>query len=523
MASRRNYYYRELVTNAELNAGFQGLEDADHNLMLDLSMVGIASGAVVTQHAGTPNLTVDVTGPGIAYDEFGQRILIPSLQTKDVSVDDSSTATTVSGVGNEKWVSLFVKFQRNLSDPRVDGNSNTVYFQSDESYKWSVIQGSEAPVGTATRPALATDGILLADIQRTQGQTQILNANISTSRRQDMLVASGSPQALRRGLLKDALTDFVGWYNNHVTGVADRHTAAMVDWTAGGATWAGGTSPAFSNGTSQVTISKIINDLAALTSGASGAHRSGCDARSNWLDSTTNVATTTFAAINKIITDLTGHSSPVSCGATKVGFATSGSLLSSDVGDALTELDTGWGKLTRNNTWGNTQTFTNAIVLNADPPISLSSRSVTRTICTGFGFSIATPSYTDFAASLNPNDVATQSFKPPHGATLTGVTLNVSVSSTAPTNKIKAQVVKTHMTTGAETVISTGGTYVVDPAGTYHGVHDFPVGILAAEVIDRTVFRYRIELVGETGSGTGTVGWQVSTWTATMTSMDEGA
>ena len=71
-----------------------------------------------------------------------------------------------------------MRFDRALSDPRVDGNSLTVFFREDESFKFLVAQGAEAPAGNAIPPPLHSDAILLADITRTFGQTQVLAANI---------------------------------------------------------------------------------------------------------------------------------------------------------------------------------------------------------------------------------------------------------------------------------------------------------------------------------------------------------
>src|SRR5690606_38829407 len=150
------------------------------------------------------------------------------------------------------------------SDPRVDGNSLTDFFRRDESFQFIVAQGAEAPAGTALPPPLRSDAILLADVTRTFGQTQILNANISTARRQDALVAGGSPRSLRRGRTLEALSDLLTFLNAHVSGTADRHPATAVDY-AGGGNWANGTTnPAT---TVEGQLDKIIADLAA-TSGA---------------------------------------------------------------------------------------------------------------------------------------------------------------------------------------------------------------------------------------------------------------
>src|ERR1700687_1922497 len=131
MANRLDYYFRQRVTEAELDLGFAELEQADQNLAADLGFVGVLANAVVSQHAPVPDLTVDVSGPGAILDGLGQRIFFSALQNVDASKDENGVSTGVSGAGKEKGVSVFVKFDRALSDPRVDGNSLTVFFRSD--------------------------------------------------------------------------------------------------------------------------------------------------------------------------------------------------------------------------------------------------------------------------------------------------------------------------------------------------------------------------------------------------------
>src|SRR5512143_3630354 len=149
MANRKDYYFRQRVTEAELDVGFADLEDADHNLAADLGFAGVLVNAVVSQHAPVPDLTVDVSGPGSILDPLGQRIFFSALQNVDVSQDENGVATTVTAAGKEKLVSVFAKFDRALSDPRVDGNSLTVFFHRDESFELIVAQGAEASAGTA--------------------------------------------------------------------------------------------------------------------------------------------------------------------------------------------------------------------------------------------------------------------------------------------------------------------------------------------------------------------------------------
>jgi len=372
MAHRRDYFFRQRVTEAELDDGFSDLEKADQNLAADLGFVGIIANAVASQHAPVADLSVDVSGPGAVLDQLGQRIFFSALQNVNVAQDDGGVSTSVSAAGQEKIVSVFLKFDRALSDPRVDGNSLTVFFRRDESFKFLVVQGAQAPAATALPPPLRSDAILLADVTRTFNQTQILNANISTARRQDAFVSSGSPRSIRRGKTLEAVSDLLTFLNAHVSGTADRHPAGAVDY-AGGGNWADGTTnPA---GSVEVQLDKVVADLsatsgapkvgAAATSGSpnslgAGTVRSQLDALlgfvnahinnptgvhaasavsyaggGNWADGTTNPVATVEGQLDKIVSDLTAAT-----GAPKIGAAaTSGSPNSLGPGTVRSQLD----------------------------------------------------------------------------------------------------------------------------------------------------------------------------------------
>jgi hypothetical protein len=372
MADRLDYFFRQRVTETELDLGFELLERADRNLAADLGFVGVVAGAVVSQHAPVPDLTVDVSGPGAVYDQLGERVFFSSLQNVNVAQDDNGVSTAVAAGGNEKIVSVFVKFDRSLSDPRVDGNSLTVFFRRDESFRFIVAQGAEAPAGTALPPPLRSDAILLGDITRTFGQTQILNANISTARRQDAFVVAGSPQSLRRGRTIEAVSDLLALYNAHVGGAADHHAASTVEY-AGGGNWAdGGTNPAT---TVEAQLDKIVADLAAATGApkigaaatagapnalaagsvksqvdallgfinahinlAAGAHAASAISYAgggSWADGGTNPATTVEAQLDKVIADLAAPT-----GAPKIGAAaTAGAPNSLVAGSVKSQVD----------------------------------------------------------------------------------------------------------------------------------------------------------------------------------------
>ena len=196
MADRKDFYFRQKVTEAELDDALDGLEEADRNMLSDLGILGASKGLAVTEESPTPNITVDVE-TGVAYDQTGQRMNVPSEQNVDVSEDFLMASTDVAGGGNEKIVSVFLEFQRVLSDPRIDGNSNTVFFLRDESFAFKVRQGAEA-APPATPPPLQANEILLADITRTNGQTQIFDVDIDlVTRRQTLQIGPLSPEVLK--------------------------------------------------------------------------------------------------------------------------------------------------------------------------------------------------------------------------------------------------------------------------------------------------------------------------------------
>lgn len=378
MANRKDLYFRQRVTEAELDAAFADLEDADHNLAADLGFTGVLANAVVSPHAPVPNLTVDISGPGCVLDQLGQRIFFSALQNVNVAQDDNAVATTVSAAGKEKVVSVFVRFDRALSDPRIDGNSQTVFFVRAESFQFSVVQGAEADAGATVPPALRADAILLADVTRRFGQAQIVDDAISIARRQDALFLTGAPRSLRRGRTSEALADLLAFYNAHVGGTADRHPAAAIDYAGGNTAWADGTqNPATSV---EAQIDKMLADLAAAggagkigaaaTNGApgtlaagsvksqldallglqnshvaagAGAHPAsaiGYAVGSAWKDGTANPATTAQAQLDKVVKDLVADA-----GAARIGAGARPNWLDGLVNPAGVSLLTALGKI----------------------------------------------------------------------------------------------------------------------------------------------------------------------------------
>ncbi len=277
MADRTDFYFRQRVTEAELDLAFTELEQADRNLATDIGVYGIVGGAVPSQHAPVADLTIDLTSPGLGYDKLGERIYFGTGQRVDCSVDASGVPTDVKSQGNERPVAVFLQFTRQLSDPRTDGNSQQVYFRRDESFQFVVKQGVEAPAGTSVPVPLDDASLLVCDLKRVFGRTQILTTDIDLSRRQVFVFAHADAVQIQPGLWKvlapatatvqasfDA-ADRV--FNDHLSGAARRHPATAIDFAPHGF---------LLSKTVGDAISELVDNLSAIVAPA-GASRIGAD------------------------------------------------------------------------------------------------------------------------------------------------------------------------------------------------------------------------------------------------------
>lgn len=379
MADRLDYYFRQKVTEAELDLGFDLLEQADRSFANDIGIFGIIDGMVAGEKAGVPDLTVDLTAPGRAYDQLGQRIFFGTAQNVDLSTDLNGVSTAVQTAGNEKIVSLFIKFDRNLSDPRTDGNSQQVFFRRDESFQFVVRQGAEAAAGGAIPPPLQPDEVLIVDVTRTFGQTQILNADLSPNptvvgdvgRRQQFIFAEASAISVFSGGfstlapvtddVQATLQEIDDELTGHFGALARRHEAPDVDAAA-----TAGSPNALAAGTVRTQLDALLGHLNDHENDASGAHAASAIAYaggSNWLGGRTNPATTVEAQLDKFITDLAAQLASDD-GAERVGAqAVAGSPSGLAVGSVRSQLDELLGFVNAAaltsvaQTWTETQTF----------------------------------------------------------------------------------------------------------------------------------------------------------------------
>lgn len=359
-----DWYFEQLVTEADLDEAFLQVEEADHDIVADDERIGILSGLAGVQHDPVANLTVDISA-GVAYDQEGQRIRLPSEVVLDVSVDSASSSTAVAVGGNEKWVSVFIQFERDESDTRLDGNGNPVNFNQAEGYAFIVTQGAEAAIGVATRPALRSDAILLFDVNRTFGQTQILNADIDTDRREYVYtLTASSPITILAGTTPAAMQAILDELNGHISDLSNPHDAASISFSAAGVP-AGWTNLLAATEV-QAAIDGIADDLAA----AAGAARVGSTITATWADASTVAATNVDTILEEIVSDLAAVG-----GAARIGNTAAGNLVATNVQAAINELDTEKGGLGTSNTWTSTNTFSSNF--NASGVFNITSNSFT--------------------------------------------------------------------------------------------------------------------------------------------------
>lgn len=543
MADWRQYFYGQKVTALELRAGFDGLERADRAIVGDLGLIGITSGGVVTQHSPTPDLTVDVTALK-ANDQQGRRVQFAAPQTVNLAVDSSAVSTNVTNPGQGKIISVFAKFKRALSDPRLDRNGDPVDFVQDESFEFVVVQGAEAV--TPTPPALLSDGLLLADVTREFGDTQLLNADVSTTRRENafklaagaMTVETGTPEASDAAILVHL--------NGHVTGVANVHAASTISYAGGGAWLNGVTNPA---ATTEAQLDKIVVDLTNIGTGVSGAAaigfatgtaswrgggdfldagtvfdaineivetladdggaiRIGIGDRTAWLGGRTNPGNVSvLAAVDKIITDLAVQAAGDD-GAERIGAqAVAGSYAAGSVRSQLGEIITAAQTVTGVKTFdANVQLEpTRALVFSTAGTPTVRNASITGPM---FGFDAATGLWkmfdNDSGSDIAPGEVWVAQLPDAisHGDTLQTIYWAIDPVVATAATRFRVALVRKQNTTAAPSAVWTHEDSLT--SGSYTAPHTYTYGG-TPHVLDRVGYAYYLLIYGEDSGTPGNV------------------
>jgi hypothetical protein len=172
---------------------FEQAQSADHDIAADNALTGIQDGLTVTENHLGADLSVDIV-QGVGYSSEGLRVFeADALTNLDCSVDEYGVSTAVGTGGNERWLSVFARFDRDLQDPAIDGNGLQVWTKQLEDCELIVRQGAEDTIASAVKPALIDNAVLLADINLVFGQTTIQTAtHIKLERRQDWIRLTGT-------------------------------------------------------------------------------------------------------------------------------------------------------------------------------------------------------------------------------------------------------------------------------------------------------------------------------------------
>lgn len=218
---RRDFFFKQQVTEGEMDEAFDDVELADQRLVTDYLNTGVLTNGDVTEHSPTADLTVDINNPSTVYDTNGQRIFWAASQRIDTSkngetpiggggnpdVPDGSAIALPAG-GNEKIITIVAKFARILSDPRTDGLGATIQYDRIESFRYEVLEGAEESIPATTFPTVPSGAMVLDHYRLQSAQTQIFNAD---------LFATLEPGNSQR-------SDFVG-IGTHIATTQDPHSS----------------------------------------------------------------------------------------------------------------------------------------------------------------------------------------------------------------------------------------------------------------------------------------------------------
>jgi len=347
MANIRDWHFKQRVTEAEIDSALGDLETADLNVAVDhqLAQQADATGTPITSSSenalfggivnglkpGTPATLKIPVGKGTCYDPQGRRINVPI----DVEIDATAAGDTPVGVGGSttggpltvpsagefRWLTLMILFDRNLSDPRIDGNAQEVFFKRDESFKFRIkIGASFANAGPDVlpaehrRPPPDPNTVIIGDFLRnTTGifteadgdvnkrprfnrRGDLFRANVDPLQPVPVLLDEPSPtdpteaNIIRRGLrdvllkLRARLSVTTSAFATHISTTAPtgKHKAKNIDYEAG-PNWAdGATNPAKAGGGLitdglQGQIDSMISRLASTTGGNDGISKIGTE------------------------------------------------------------------------------------------------------------------------------------------------------------------------------------------------------------------------------------------------------
>lgn len=364
MSNMYNFYYRQKVLEGELDNAFSALEMSIMRLLSDSGFTRDDNnpaeyGGIVWGLTGSHTSALDIRFvSGASYDEDGNRIAIPVSSTADVTVSnigDTATegeggtptgaALSGMGVGNECWVTVYIKFARKNTDQRFDGYNQEIWFSRAESFLFHVAQGAPQTIGSLNdthKPARILNNILLIDVhlRNTSGTIEVVTTD-STRREILFNVTASAPpnKAISAATVRDALKALLNMANDHFAGISDVHPASAISLTPPLGVWADGVSGDYGASTLvSDALANLMVDIAKTTEPA-GAKRIGAKAQSGTLTANgiavanlvagtlESQLTTLLSAVNNKIarggdSGLTGNFLPTTDGGSKLGDST---------------------------------------------------------------------------------------------------------------------------------------------------------------------------------------------------------
>lgn len=143
-----NFYNDKIIRTEELDEIQDNIETADKNIMRDIVGAGIIEGYEINQINTT---TLKVTS-GVAYNQLQERL--KTVQETTIVVDGLPQV-------DKRYMSVVVNFERQLSQPAVDGSGNSVFWRHDEGASLRVIYGQTS--SQPALPALQAGDVLVCD------------------------------------------------------------------------------------------------------------------------------------------------------------------------------------------------------------------------------------------------------------------------------------------------------------------------------------------------------------------------
>jgi hypothetical protein len=339
MGNRRDFMYRQPVLEDELDAAFAGSEDATQNMSIDADLMartppadksefgGVMWGFDGTDLGGGTQIRVD---QGSAYDEYGRRTATDANYTLTLT-KEGNTQTGMGGTpdgaalsitsGFDRWVTVFLVFDRKLDDLRYDGYNNPVYFKRDESFKFYVKAGAtEKSHGTLNyttdKPAREADKVLIHDviIWNDGGTLKVYEIDTGSNQRTEFyfnVIGTNSPnkEIVKKENIRDALKAMLELYNDHVGAINDRHNSDEIQFSAS-EIWADGSGGNYGSAVDvKAAIDGIVDDLNGTTVPA-GALLVGAKAQTgSWVGNANTLQTApnlTAGTLEAQLTELLG-------------------------------------------------------------------------------------------------------------------------------------------------------------------------------------------------------------------------